>query len=173
MVTPSNQIANALFPTMNPPTQMAKHEHGFTLIELAVVLAVLAILLAVALPSFRSTMITIRVKNASFDVFSSIIAARSDAITRNTTVTITPNSGNQWESGWVVRDAIGNILKTQDPLGGITITGPATLAYNNSGRLPAAVTPITLTATGATNTDARCISIDLSGRPVVAKGICL
>jgi type IV fimbrial biogenesis protein FimT len=144
---------------------------GFTLIELMTVVAILVILLGLGVPGMRNIIIKTRVKNASFDVFTSILSARSDAITRNTTVTITPVSGN-WAAGWTITSAGGDTLKTQDPLSGITISGPATLVYSSTGRLNAAVTPISLTATDAAADDGRCISIDLSGRPVVAKGVC-
>ena len=153
----------------------AAHQTGFTLIEVLVVITIAVILLGVGVPSMRNIIITTRVKNASFDVYASILAARSDAITRNTTVTITPAGGN-WAAGWTTTDTGGNTLKTQNPFPGITITGPATVAYNNAGRLNAAVAPFNLTAPGAIGSDGRCITIDLSGRPVVTTpavpGVC-
>ena len=148
---------------------------GFTLVELMIVIVIAAVLLGLGIPSMRNVIITTRVKNASFDVYASILAARSDAITRNTTVTITPAGGN-WAAGWTTTDTGGNTLKTQDPFPGITITGPGTVAYNNAGRLNAAVAPFNLTAEGAIGSDGRCITIDLSGRPVVTTpavpGVC-
>ena len=159
----------------NARNRRAAHARGFTLVEILVVVTIAAILLGLGVPSMRSIIITTRVKNASFDVYASILAARSDAITRNTTVTITPAGGN-WAAGWTTTDAGGNTLKTQNPFPGITITGPATLAYNNAGRLNAAVAPFNLTASGAVGSDGRCITIDLSGRPVVTTpavpGVC-
>ena len=59
---------------------------GFTLIELMVVVAIVVILIAIAGPDFRNMIAATRVKNASFDVFSSLTHARSEAVTRNTTV---------------------------------------------------------------------------------------
>lgn len=149
--------------------------HGFTLIELMVVVVILVVLLGLGVPGFSALIVKTRVKNASFDVYSSILAARSDAISRNKTVTITPSGGN-WTAGWTITDSDGNTVKAQDPLSGITITGPATLVYNNTGRLPdgtlLANRRISLTAPDAAAGDGRCITIDLSGRPVVATGVC-
>jgi len=126
-------------------------------------------------PGMSQLIIKTRVKNASFDVYSSILAARSDAISRNKTITLTPSGGN-WAAGWTITDSDGNTVKTQDPLSGITVAGPATLVYNSAGRLTdgtlLANRRISLTAPDASASDGRCITIDLSGRPVVATGVC-
>jgi type IV fimbrial biogenesis protein FimT len=147
---------------------------GFTLIELLIVIAIVAVLLAAGVPGMQNIIMKTRVKNASFDVYASILAARSDAITRNTTVTITPSGGN-WNAGWTISDSGGN-TKIQDAFSGITISGPATLVYTNIGHLPTGTLPadrkISLTAPGAAASDGRCINIDLSGRPVVTTGVC-
>ena len=147
------------------------HARGFTLVEILVVITIAAILLGLGVPSMRNIILATRIKNASFDAYASILAARSDAITRNTTVTMTPTGGN-WAAGWTTTDGGGNTLKTQDAFSNITLTGPATLAFNSTGRLTAAVAPFSLTATNALPDDGRCITMDLSGRPAVAKGVC-
>lgn len=148
---------------------------GFTLIELMIVVALLVVLLGLGVPGMTAIIVKTRVKNASFDVYTSILSARSDAIARNKTVTITPSGGN-WAAGWTITDSDGNTVKTQDPFSGITITGPATLVYTNTGHLPAAIPAtdrkISLTAPDAAANDGRCINIDLSGRPVVSTGVC-
>jgi len=148
---------------------------GFTIIELMIVVAVLVVLLSLGVPGMTQIIVKTRVKNASFDVYSSILAARSDAISRNKTITLTPSGGN-WASGWTITDSDGNTVKTQDPLSGITVTGPATLVYISTGHLPAGTAladrRFSLTAPDASASDGRCITIDLSGRPVVATGVC-
>jgi type IV fimbrial biogenesis protein FimT len=157
-------------------------EQGFTLIELIVVVVIAAILLGAGVPSFRNMIISMRIKNASFDVHSSIVAARSEAITRNTTITITPSSGTtNWASGWSATTAGGVTVKTQDAFRGITVDGPSTLVYNSSGRLATAANCpssgtatwvcIHLTDAAAINSD-RCVIVDLSGRPSTTKGVC-
>lgn len=145
---------------------------GFTLVETIMVVTVLAILVAVAAPSFSTLILSQRVKNASFDVFSSLSYARSEAITRNTTVTVTPTVGS-WSNGWTVTEpATGTVLRTQNAVSGISITGPASVSYNGMGRLNAAATSFSLTGTSLSASNLRCISIDLSGRPVVKTGTC-
>lgn len=151
------------------------HAHGFTLIELLVVVTVLAILLTVGIPSFRETIISNRIKNASFDVYSSLIQARSEAVTRNNTITITPTDASDWAKGWTVREnAGGTIVRRQDAADGITITGSlASLTFNGMGRLTVTtVGQFTVTATNATDTQKRCVIIDPSGRPATKTGAC-
>ena len=52
---------------------------GFTLIELMVTIAIAAILATLAAPSFREYIVSQRIKNASFDLFTALTLARSEA----------------------------------------------------------------------------------------------
>ncbi len=151
-------------------------ERGFTLIELITVMAVMAVLIGVGLPSFRSMVVNMRIKNASFDIYSSLLAARNEAMTRNTTVTITPSGGTNWASGWTTT-AGTTTVKTQDAFPDTTITGPATLVYNSSGRVTTAANCPTSSPTkvcvmvatkAAPTVPVRCVTIDLSGRPATS-----
>jgi type IV fimbrial biogenesis protein FimT len=138
---------------------------GFTLAEVLIVTAVLAVLLAAGAPHLADFVRNQRVKTASFDLFSSLVLARSEAITRNARVTVAPASGS-WTNGWTVTEPGGTVLRRQEPLQDIAISGPANVIYVESGRLNAATWPeFELTATGA-GVVQRCVRIDLSGRPV-------
>src|SRR5260370_31984990 len=74
---------------------------GFTLIELVVTLTVLAILATVALPSYQNFVLTQRVRGASYDLMTSLVFARSEAIKRNASVSMTQAAGG-WAQGWTV-----------------------------------------------------------------------
>jgi type IV fimbrial biogenesis protein FimT len=171
--TPMKTHTHRLSKDQAPRRLHGRGERGFTMVELMLTVAVLGILLAAGVPSFRSIILANRIKNASFDVYSSILAARSDAMTRNTTVTITPAGGTNWAAGWTATAAGPVTLKTQDALAGITVTGPATLVYNSSGRLDRTVHAVNPTISlSATGVEGRCVTIDLSGRPATTKGVC-
>lgn len=147
---------------------------GFTLTELMIVVVVAGVLASFALPAYNDFVKNQRVKSASFDLFSTLVQARSEAVTRNTSVTVTPATGG-WANGWTV--AVGSTtLRSQSAIANITISqsgGATTITYNGTGRIAASVNPIQLSASGAANSiQTRCISIDLSGRPVSKASTC-
>jgi type IV fimbrial biogenesis protein FimT len=154
---------------------------GFTLPELMIVITVLSVMLAIGVPSFTQFVRNQRVKTASFELFASLVMARSEAITLNTNVTLTPTSTSDWAGGWTITyvDSGGTTrtLRTREALPNITIRGAAnttpasTVVYRGSGRLNAAVTPFELNAAGA-NITTRCITIDTSGRPTTKATAC-
>jgi len=145
---------------------------GFTITETMVTVAVLVILVGLATPSFREIILAQGVKTASFDVFAGLILARSEAVSRNTTVTITPSGGN-WSEGWTIADSSGEVVRRQNRLPQVIISGPGSVTYNGAGRLTTGATSISLMASGGRAPHSRCISIDLSGRPVQKQENCL
>jgi type IV fimbrial biogenesis protein FimT len=87
---------------------------GFTLIEMMVVIAISAILLAVGVPSFTYMMDRTRVANEVNEVLADLALTRAEAITRRGRVIIcrssTPTSASatcdvastDWTPGWIV-----------------------------------------------------------------------
>ncbi|HSH53584.1 MAG TPA: GspH/FimT family pseudopilin [Methylotenera sp.] len=150
-----------------------KFSVGFTLVELLVVITIVAIFAGIAMPSFQKIIRNQRIKNASFELFASLIVARSEAIKRNGDVTITPVSGG-WDAGWKITGSDGTVLKNHSALANIVVSGaPSTLIYKRTGRLSAAASPaIQLDVDPADSEYIRCITIDLSGLPRTIKGEC-
>jgi len=87
---------------------------GFTLMELMVTLAVLAILLAVGLPSFQGSLRSNRLATTTNELIASMALARSEAIRngRGSGVCASADGascGDDWAAGWLVwQDANGN-----------------------------------------------------------------
>jgi prepilin-type N-terminal cleavage/methylation domain-containing protein len=67
-------------------------QSGFTLVELMVVIAVIGILLAIAVPNFLSWQPNMRLRSAARDIFSVMSRAKIEAIKRHANVTVLFNS---------------------------------------------------------------------------------
>ncbi len=75
--------------------------HGFTLVELIITLAVLAILVAIGLPSFERALGDTRMRGQVSDFASAVRTARLLAVQRARPTAMAP-LGNDWSSGWQV-----------------------------------------------------------------------
>lgn len=141
---------------------------GFTIIELLVVVVVMSILAALAVPSFQNYIAYQRVKSASFDLYSSLIYARSEASHRRTDVTITPN-GSDWANGWNLTTSDGSTtltLRVQPALRGIASSAGGALVYGKDGRTDAASTGATITLdSDRSGVEGRCVTIEANGAP--------
>ena len=111
---------------------------GITLIELIIVLAILAVLLASAVPSFVRFLSNHRASTATNDLVHGIALARAEALKRSRRVYVAP-LGVHWRDGWAVFvDRNGN--RAYDPPSGgsgdeliaLHDALPASIAMTNS-----------------------------------------
>jgi prepilin-type N-terminal cleavage/methylation domain-containing protein len=84
------------FSRLNPRRSPGRQE-GFSLVELMVVVALLAIFAGVAVPGFRYLIESSRVQNGASTLFRLLQASRADAVNTRQTLTLCPGNGNlQW-----------------------------------------------------------------------------
>jgi type IV fimbrial biogenesis protein FimT len=139
---------------------------GFTLIELMITVAIVAILSSLAAPSFRQMTATQRVRTAVSALNESLWMARSEAIKRNTAVTF---SFASLGDGWKVQ-AGAETLHTQDPFSGVG-SGAGDFVFNAQGRLTKRDgLPLEV---GVASADVyRCVNVSSTGRSRLEDGKC-
>jgi len=113
----------------------AANQRGFTLLELVIALVIVAVMVLMALPSFRETGVRNNVSSINNNLLHAFNVARAEAVRRGVNVTITANGG-VWNSGWVVAStgASAATLLSQDaiPPGGYSVCGATTGGGSNS-----------------------------------------
>lgn len=82
---------------------------GFTLVELMVTISIVAILAVVAVPAFSDMVKNNRMVSVRNNLLNAIQYARSEAVSRNRSVSICPSTDqltcaatNDWATGWIV-----------------------------------------------------------------------
>ena len=89
--------------------RQARHQHGFTLIELMMTIVIAAILLALGLPSMGSLVSSSESRAARQELWTALNVARAGAVTGNRRHVICPSTdhancsgGLRWDHGWIV-----------------------------------------------------------------------
>lgn len=145
---------------------------GFTLPELMAVIAIVAILASIAMPSLSDLIYSQKLKSGSSELHTALLRTRSEAVKRNMEVTLKPVTGSSWVSGWTIANpnTAGVDLEVHAALKDLTVTGPDSVIYLPNGRLKGNTQPRfeLISAKG----QKRCIDIDLSGRPYLKASAC-
>ena len=109
-----------------------KNQYGFTIIELMIAVALMAIIAAIATPSFSFMMMNNRMASEINQFVGSLHFTRSEAIKRGQVVKVCTrnvagdacDTAKNWTDGWIVMDSSGTPLKVYPPLrGGDTLIG--------------------------------------------------
>ncbi|MCD2167763.1 GspH/FimT family pseudopilin [Comamonas koreensis] len=141
----------------------SRREHGFTLLELLVAIGVLAFLLLMVMPSIRVYLLDTKIRAAAQAYYDGAQQARSEAVRRNTDVTISLTNANQ---GWSI--AAGGVIVTKAPESAamLSVTASATeVTFNGLGNASAANTVKFMPADVAqclANGPQRCLQVVIS-----------
>lgn len=143
---------------------------GFTLLELLIVMAIIAIVATLAAPSFNDVLERQRVRTVADTLRGSIDLARSEAVKRNTAIAVSRIDDN-WNKGWQLTDG-AEVIYTAPAQPSATITAShSAVQFAGNGRANVSASFSIVPASGDT-ANASCVEISLSGRPRSAKGEC-
>jgi len=178
-----------------------KAVRGFTLIEVLVVIAIMGIAMAVAMPGLRDLMDNQKMKTATFDLVTTVMQARSEAIkfgaTAGASISIVASSGTsvnaaKFNNGWCivfsstsacdVSSPAGDVMNIAVPVANVvyTVTTCTTasvtscaITFGRSGRLVSgAAVKIQVDNDSGGASMPRCVTIDASGNAMTKVGVC-
>jgi type IV fimbrial biogenesis protein FimT len=154
---------------------------GFTLIELMITVAVLAILMAVGLPSFRQMMKNYQVRVAAESVANGVQRARAEAVARNAPMQFVLGTGTSWTVDYVAKpvptdppidsrsSAEGSVNVVLIAVAADLTTAATTVTFNNLGQVvanadaSAALSRVTFNATAAGGNQTLRVSVGAGG----------
>jgi prepilin-type N-terminal cleavage/methylation domain-containing protein len=152
---------------------MKKIQSAFTLVELMVTIVVVAILVGVALPSMRMTLLNNRVTERTNRLIGVLNYARTEALTRNAAVIIQPKE-EDWNKGWSVildqnNDGLFDETDPNEKLASLTLESKGVeiqfptddeTRYNGRGRfVPPRPYSIIVCSTQESEVEARIVTI--------------
>lgn len=102
-----------------PPRPGRQRQRGFTLVEIMVTIALLAIITSLAVPSWTQIRVRNALRAATNDFTSSLYLARAEAVRLNTRVTVCPSddgancTNTAFTQGWIVKTGTSDNEATQ------------------------------------------------------------
>ena len=172
-----------------------RNRRGFTIIELMIVLAIAAVLIATGIPAMQDWMLNSKRTAALNDFLGGMLAARSGAVTRNARVAACPakdptdadpvcSGEKDWATGWIIfadpdndhdRAADEELIAVGAALPNRTLIGNVEYyTYRANGRLendgdPEADDGWYLLCDSRGDAGGRFVTIPLSGRPQISE----
>jgi type IV fimbrial biogenesis protein FimT len=163
-------------------------QSGFTLIELMVAIAVIAVMMGIALPSFQQSLRSNRVATSANEMLASLSLARTEAIRGLGRAGVCPSAdgttcaaNTDWSGGWIVwrEDRVGgglvkSTVRYVQAKGKMVISGPGDtdgITFNTQGRAEAGARTLDLSPEGV-ETPARCVLVGATGQTRITQGAC-
>lgn len=156
---------------------------GFTIIELMITIAILAVIAGFAIPSFQTIIENNQTATQANNLLSAVQLARSEAVKRGVDVSLSADT-NDFNNGWCVHTGAAcdntNRIRTFEANNALSLSSAVTEVTFSArgGRTPPTGGDTTISVqpgTCATGEDDRrsIVTVQLTGRAAVAKGNCL
>lgn len=148
---------------------------GFTLVELMITIAVLAVLLGIAVPAFTDSTLGSKLRAQANDLAAAALLARSEAIKRNQAVTLCASSDGAtctgaWANGWIIRTAGGSVIQARGaaPSGFLINSSVTSLVFLPSGISATSATLTVCRAAPSVGSQERVVEVGATGRATVS-----
>lgn len=147
---------------------------GFTLLELMVTIAVVAILATVGVPGFRDLIQNNRVTTQTNEIVNALAFARTEAIKRGRAVEVDIVDGNPgWSATVAFAETDGEVLRVFDRTrSGILIDGPVKITFAPTGSATAAGSVFLQPGPGCSGEKRRQVQVGLSGQITTSRLNC-
>jgi len=149
---------------------------GFTLIELMVTIAVAAILVSLALPSFSDATLSGKLVASANDLVAGVALGRSEAIKRNAVASMCVSSNGTtcgsggWEQGWIILSGTTVVQKHAAAPTGFKASSTVTkIDFQPSGVGNTQATITVCRATPTVGSQERVVQVDATGRAYVSR----
>lgn len=150
-------------------------QHGFTLVELMITLAVFAVLLAIMVPSYSDMTLGSKLRSQANDLVAGAVLARSEAIKRNQQVSLCASSNGTsctgtWSQGWIVINGATVIMNHgAAPNGFLILSDQSSFTFQPTGVGATTDTLTVCRATPSVGGQEREVTITATGRASVKR----
>jgi prepilin-type N-terminal cleavage/methylation domain-containing protein len=142
---------------------MLQNRHGFSLIEVMLVGALVALMAGISVPAIAAAMKRYTVITAGQQVASTIRAARTQAVGKNQALHVHVDVGNRsYQILDADNEAVGPLMLL--PAGAVFVGADTDIRFNTSGRLNPALGEMSIVVGDGDDANNRTITVTTSGR---------
>jgi type IV fimbrial biogenesis protein FimT len=157
----------------------SRHKHsGVTIVELLTVMTIAAILMAIAVPSYKFVTTSNRIAGEINGLLGDLQFARYEAIKEGLPVTICSTTASTdtvcaasatWTGGWIVQSNSGAVLRRQMPFASfnssdaLTAAGVTSVVFNREGFVSSGAAMFSLHDPTSNSGFTRCLMVNVAG----------